>query len=119
MNAPLSLKLIDERSGISYSCRATREDADSWTNLGGIRVVGLEYEAYAWPGGYEISYITKDGGVLCHGCANENLELTLTDPMDAQWHIIAADIHYEGDPLTCDHCGRIINPEYGYGDDDE
>lgn len=71
----------------------------------------LEYEAYAWPGGYEISYIVKDGGVLCHQCANANLLRTL-DPDDAQFHVVDEFINYEDPDLFCDHCGREIEPCY-------
>lgn len=72
----------------------------------------LEYEAYAWPGGYEIFYLVKDGGVLCHQCANRELERTL-DPDDDQFHIVASDINYEDSDLFCDHCNRRIEPAYG------
>ena len=72
----------------------------------------LEYEAYAWPGGYEISYIVKDGGVLCHQCANRELERTL-DPDDDQFHIVDEFINYEDSDLYCDHCGRRIESAYG------
>lgn len=72
----------------------------------------LEYEAYAWPGGYEIHYIVEDGGVLCHQCANRELERTL-DPDDDQFHIVDYVINYEDSDLYCDHCNRRIEPAYG------
>ena len=75
----------------------------------------LEWQSYAWPGGYEIHYITKDGGVLCHQCANKELERTI-DPDDDQFYIVENDINWEWEE-SCDHCGRIIKAEYG--DDDE
>lgn len=31
----------------------------------------LFWEPYAWPGGYEIHYVTHTGDVLCHNCAND------------------------------------------------
>lgn len=76
----------------------------------------LRWPSYAWPGGYEIHYITADGGVLCHECANKELERTL-DAGDCQFHIIGQEIHWEGQPLTCDHCNRDI--ESCYGDPEE
>lgn len=72
----------------------------------------LEYEAYAWPGGYEISYLVKDGGILCHQCANAELMRTL-DPDDDQFHIVDYVINYENSDLYCDHCNRRIEPAYG------
>ncbi len=44
----------------------------------------LEWESHAWPGGYQITYIVKDGGVL-----------------------------WEGPPIYCDHCDHEITFEYG------
>src|SRR5574343_273479 len=72
----------------------------------------LEYESHAWPGGYEISYIVKDCGVLCHQCANRELERTL-DPDDDQFHVVDEFINYEDPDLFCDHCKHRIEPAYG------
>jgi hypothetical protein len=77
----------------------------------------LEWESHAWPGGYEIHYIAYDGGVLCHVCANKELERTI-DPDDAQFFIVAEDIHYEGPAIQCDHCNRNIESAYGETDED-
>ncbi len=76
---------------------------------------GLSWSSYAWPGGYEIHYITKDCGTLCHHCANKELPRTL-DSDDEQFFIVASDINYEDSHLFCDHCNRQIEP--CYGDDD-
>lgn len=75
------------------------------------KLVGSEWTAYTWPGGYEVHYYTKDWGVLCHQCANENMDLTLGD--DPQWQIVAADVNYEDNCCYCDNCNRRIEPEYG------
>lgn len=72
----------------------------------------LEWPRWAWPGGYEIHYYTKDCGVLCFNCANEHMDRTL-DHDDAQFCITSADINYEDEGLWCDHCGREIKPAYG------
>lgn len=72
----------------------------------------LEWEAFAFPGGYEIHYYTEGGGTLCHQCANEHLLRTI-DPDDDQFHIVGQDVLWEGYPIQCDHCGREIQPEYG------
>lgn len=71
----------------------------------------IEWQAYAWPGGYEIHYYAKDGGVLCHQCANKELYRTI-DPEDAQFYIIDSDVNYE-DTLYCDHCNQQIEAAYG------
>lgn len=76
------------------------------------KIVGVEWPAYAWPGGYEIHYITEDGGVLCHQCANENMALTADCDGDPQWRIIEGDLNYEEPDCYCGNCDRKIEPEY-------
>jgi hypothetical protein len=79
---------------------------------------------YAWPGCYEIHYMTRDGAILCHQCTNrENGSEAYTGVSpdgipDPQWEIVACDIHWEGEPLQCDHCNRTIDSEYGVPDND-
>ena len=82
-------------------------------NVNDIRLENGTYPTYAWPGGYPLFYITKDGGVLCSKCVNENLELVEGD--DPQWRIVAYDINYEDRELYCDNCNEKI--ESAYGDD--
>jgi len=69
-----------------------------------------QWEAYAWPGGYPIFHITKDSGILCPNCANNNHELTFSE--DPQWHIVESDINYEDDNLICDNCYSRIESAY-------
>lgn len=73
-------------------------------------------QAYAWPGGYPIFYVTQDNCCLCPDCVNDNLELCLEqdiDERDDQWYIVAADINYEDDTLYCDNCNKQIESAYG------
>jgi hypothetical protein len=72
---------------------------------------------YAWPGGYPLFYITKDGGALCAKCANDNIEL-LSDPDDPQWYLMGYEVNYENEELICDNCAIKIDSAYG-DDDDE
>ena len=88
------------------------QEATAWlAQFMGNRVVGHQWESHAFPGGYEIHYITADGGVLCRHCANENIELTVE--YDEQWRIVARDTNYEDDDCYCDNCNRKIQPAYG------
>jgi len=74
--------------------------------------------SYAWPGGYPIYYLTKDCGVLCPDCANGKHGSEAHEANDdPQWRLVACDVHWEGEPLTCDHCNAEI--ESAYGEDDE
>jgi len=74
-------------------------------------------QAYAWPGGYPIYYLAADNGVLCPACANENIVLhELADPEcpdDDQWRIVAAGVHWEGEPIVCENCNEGIDSAYG------
>ena len=77
------------------------------------------FPAYAWPGGYPLHYLTRDGGTLCTTCANANSRLQRDPecPDDHQWEIVGSDILWEttaDDPApTCDHCGAEIESAYG------
>lgn len=70
-------------------------------------------ETYSWPGAYPIIYVVDDGDILCADCVNDS-----TNPVhfggDADgWRVEALDIHYEGAPETCAHCGKSIESAYG------
>ena len=71
-----------------------------------------DYISYAWPGGYPIFYVTKDCGVLCPKCSNENKELT-KDKDDPQWFIVDYDVNWEDESLYCDNCNEKIESAYG------
>jgi hypothetical protein len=62
--------------------------------------------AYAWPGGYPIVYLTRNGLVLCPDCANKP-EDEYGDPA------VAGDVFWEGAPMECGDCGRQIESAYG------
>lgn len=75
---------------------------------------------YAWPGGYEIAFITDDGGILCHDCVRKNFKEVLWSTKHAQndgWRIVGYAMEAV-DPETtremagedyisyCAHCGK-------------
>jgi hypothetical protein len=67
-------------------------------------------------GGYPVIYYAEDGGELCAGCANGKNGSLAADPEvqgDPQWTVMGADIHYEGEPRQCDHCGADVESAYG------
>lgn len=66
----------------------------------------------AWPGGYALLNLMKDGGILCSDCVNKD-EVHLGDEDNPQWQFDSQFIHYEGSPLFCDNCGEEYPPEYG------
>lgn len=64
---------------------------------------------FAWPGGYEMFYVTDDGGVLCAECVNaERVLIAESDPGDG-WYVIGHSHTGETDEgVQCDHCYRVI-----------
>jgi hypothetical protein len=70
--------------------------------------------SYTSVGGYPLVYYTRDHGTLCPKCANgENGSEASEDSDDPQWRLVACDVHWEGIPLTCDHCNAEIESAYG------
>lgn len=70
-------------------------------------------------GGYPIVAITQDVGILCPSCVRQNRGLILDHMMrhdDKAWRIVWVEVHWEGPPLECDHCGKLIESAYGTPD---
>lgn len=83
------------------------EGCESWST----EFLRWEWEAWAWPGGYPIYYVTQDGGILSYQAANENLARTL-DVGDDQFYIVDMDVNYEDPGLYCDHTNERIPSAY-------
>ena len=67
-------------------------------------------ERYAFPGGYELFFVTDDGGVLCAPCVVQEWSETVfvSDPGDG-WYVVAVGHDGELDePVSCDHCSRVV-----------
>ncbi len=71
---------------------------------------------YAWPGGYQMYFITSDGAALSFEAAHDNARL-IRDAIIAQdgngWNVIAVEINWEDSDLYCDHTGEKIPSAYG------
>ncbi len=78
-----------------------------------------QVQYYAWPGGYEIFYITEDGEVLCAKCVEENLERILGQHRgndtwhEQEWTIVGIETTADYDDpceggVTCSHCNKVI-----------
>ena len=77
--------------------------------------------SYAWPGGYPIFYMTADNAIICPDCANGKNGSECQNPDyqdDKSWRLVASEVHWEGQALTCEHCNAQIESAYG-GPDDE
>ena len=63
--------------------------------------------AYAWPGGYPIMYIDKDGESLCAECA------------DKEEKPVTYYVNYEGATEQCAECGKDLPSAYGDPEEDK
>jgi len=70
-----------------------------------------KYPAYVLPGGYPMYYIDRQGNILCPDCASREV--------DASQDVVEGDVYWEGSPLQCDDCGKMIESAYGDPDTDE
>jgi len=75
----------------------------------------LKAGAYAWPGGYPLYFITKDGAALSFDAAKENRQL-ITESIDNDcndgWQVVCCDVNWEDGELSCDHSGGKIESAY-------
>lgn len=72
-------------------------------------------EPFCFPGGYKKIMLAADGGCICHNCAKDNFKLILKETRtgwDDQWFFNTCFVNWEGEFLTCDHCGATLDPEY-------
>lgn len=83
---------------------------------------GLQYREtlragpYAWPGGYPLILVCDDGGVLCFECGRSEAPQILRAIRGKEgngWRVIGCQVHEEGPPENCSHCGRAIPSAYG------
>lgn len=67
---------------------------------------------YAWPGGYDLYFITSDGGCICHACANKerrNIADSVATKCDDGWRVVALEATCDTDgPVQCDHCYTVL-----------
>lgn len=67
---------------------------------------------YCWPGGYELFFVTSDGGVLCFDCAkNEfrNILWSIVNGAGDGWRVVAVgSTNMCEDTEACDQCGYVL-----------
>jgi len=69
--------------------------------------------AFAWPGGYPMFYLDKQGSTLCANCATKSLvDIEFAEDFGAT----DCDVHWEGQPLICEECNCEIESAYGEPD---
>jgi len=72
----------------------------------------LRAGAYAWPGGYECSFVTSDGAAICFKCARQearNIFDSIRHDLRDGWRVMACDCSANYDDVQiCDHCSETI-----------
>ena len=77
----------------------------------------LRNGGYAWPGGYPLYMILRDGCAMCVRCARKEYKQVARARRywnnDDAFAIVACDVNYENNNLYCDHCNKQIESAYG------
>ena len=74
----------------------------------------IERGPYAFPGGYPVFYLTRDGEALSFQAAADNAELiadVVEGGNDPQWQVVTQEINWESE-LYCAHTGEQIEAAY-------
>jgi hypothetical protein len=74
---------------------------------------------FAWPGGYELFFITSDGGCLCMDCARKEyrqISWSIRNNCSDGWKVTGTECSANCDgPLNCDHCNYELISGYEDG----
>lgn len=68
---------------------------------------------YTELGCYPIFYLCADNGVLCPACVQSERPDVPEAEQEPWWKVVAADVNWEDQELTCDHCNGKIESAYG------
>jgi len=66
---------------------------------------------YAWPGGYPLFFVNKDGDCICMDCARKEYKSVSRDLLHNGEMV--CDINWEDKDLICEYCGNQIESAYG------
>ena len=70
---------------------------------------------YAWPGGYPLFFVTRDGADLSFDTVRAelaNVAFDLFHGCDTGWHVVACCVNWEDPDLYDDHSGKRIPSAY-------
>ena len=67
---------------------------------------------FSFPGGYRVWAQMADGGTVSAEACKEEAN-TIRDNGSDDWTIVELFIHWEGEPLMCEHTGEFYAAEYG------
>ncbi|AXQ68542.1 DNA ligase [Caulobacter phage CcrPW] len=100
--------------------RAYSTAADPIETLSQVKAA-LRAGPYAWPGGYPLYFVTRDGAALSFDAVRSQFASVADDFMSDSstgWRVCRVEINYEDSDLRCDHTGKAIPAAHG-DDEDE
>ena len=106
-----SQPIASRKQNSMYTTDRQREESKAY--LDRLRDDSGKLPAYAWPGGYQIIYLTHSSDVICPDCANGDYGSEFDDP------IVVHDIYWEGPTIQCDNCQADIESAYGDPEEEE
>jgi hypothetical protein len=71
---------------------------------------------FAWPGGYQLYFITDDGAALSFEAVRENLKSviwSIRHKVSDGWRVIGCEVNWEDASMTFAHTGEPIESAYG------
>ena len=74
---------------------------------------------YAWPGGYPLYAVMRDGETVCHECVSHNFKQIMRDTRRdprSDWAFLTMGLNYE-DELYCCNCNEPIERAYEENED--
>lgn len=96
--------------------RKTHAEIDSVADLKAT----LRNGQWAWPGGYRLTFWTRDGAAMSFQTVRRNLVAVIDairrDDSYSGWLVVACDVNWEDDDLVDAHTNEKISPEYELGD---
>jgi len=79
----------------------------------------LDNGPYAWPGGYPMFFVCRDGAALSYQAAADHKHMIIEAikyGIAADWRVIGFEINWEDANLYCDHTGKRIESAYAEED---
>lgn len=74
-------------------------------------------QKFAWPGGYPLYLVMKDGESICMACARKEwkqISFSTRAEYRNGWQAEAATVNWENSELCCAHCNGKIESAYGF-----
>ena len=75
----------------------------------------LRSGAYAWPGGYPLYFVTRDGSALSFEAVRKEWRQVVWDYLNnasTGWRIEGVDANWEDPHLYCEHTNKRIESAY-------